>query len=72
MVFGQNPATNHPRMLNELRAAAKRGATIVSINPLKEKGLDRFASPQHPLDLVNGGAEISSLFIRPTLAATSR
>ncbi|WP_434658191.1 FdhF/YdeP family oxidoreductase [Chromobacterium violaceum] len=67
MVFGQNPATNHPRMLNELRAAAKRGATIVSINPLKEKGLDRFASPQHPLDLVNGGAEISSLFIRPTL-----
>ncbi|KMN51311.1 CbbBc protein [Chromobacterium violaceum] len=67
MVFGQNPATNHPRMLNELRAAAKRGAIIVSINPLKEKGLDRFASPQHPLDLVNGGAEISSLFIRPTL-----
>lgn len=67
MVFGQNPATNHPRMLNELRAAAKRGATIVSINPLKEKGLDRFASPQHPMDLLNGGAEISSLFIRPTL-----
>ncbi|UTH72977.1 FdhF/YdeP family oxidoreductase [Chromobacterium sp. IIBBL 290-4] len=67
LVFGQNPATNHPRMLNELRAAAKRGATIVSINPLKEKGLDRFASPQHPLDLVNGGAQISSLFIRPTL-----
>lgn len=67
LVFGQNPATNHPRMLNELRAAAKRGATIVSINPLKEKGLDRFASPQHPLDLVNGGARISSLFIRPML-----
>ncbi|POZ61464.1 FdhF/YdeP family oxidoreductase [Chromobacterium alticapitis] len=67
MVFGQNPATNHPRMLNELRAAAKRGATIVSINPLKEKGLDRFASPQHPLDLLGGGTEISSLFIRPTL-----
>ena len=38
MVWGQNPATNHPRMLNELRDASKRGAKIVSINPLKERG----------------------------------
>ncbi|WP_434628874.1 FdhF/YdeP family oxidoreductase [Chromobacterium sp. CV08] len=67
MVFGQNPATNHPRMLNELRECAKRGAAIVSINPLKERGLERFSSPQHPMDLVGGGVAISSLFIRPTL-----
>ncbi|KUM05567.1 FdhF/YdeP family oxidoreductase [Chromobacterium subtsugae] len=67
LVFGQNPATNHPRMLNELRECAKRGAAIVSINPLKERGLERFASPQHPLDMVGGGVAISSMFIRPTL-----
>ena len=42
-IFGQNPGTNHPRMLGELRAAAKRGARIVSFNPLRERGLERFA-----------------------------
>ena len=52
LVIGQNPGTNHPRMLTTLRGAAKRGATIVSINPLREVGLARFAHPQKPLDLV--------------------
>ncbi|WP_277183735.1 FdhF/YdeP family oxidoreductase [Caballeronia sp. BR00000012568055] len=66
LIFGQNPATNHPRMLGELRECAKRGATIVSINPLKERGLERFASPQHTLDMLNPkGVKISSVFIRP-------
>jgi anaerobic selenocysteine-containing dehydrogenase len=44
LIFGQNPATNHPRMMGELRDA-RRGATIVSINPLRERGLERFTSP---------------------------
>jgi molybdopterin-dependent oxidoreductase alpha subunit len=66
LIFGQNPATNHPRMLGELRDCAKRGATIVSINPLKERGLERFASPQHTLDMLSPkGVQISSVFIRP-------
>ncbi|SAK88932.1 oxidoreductase alpha (molybdopterin) subunit [Caballeronia fortuita] len=66
LLFGQNPATNHPRMLGELRDCAKRGATIVSINPLKERGLERFASPQHTLDMLSPkGVKISSVFIRP-------
>ncbi|HEY1608212.1 MAG TPA: FdhF/YdeP family oxidoreductase [Paraburkholderia sp.] len=66
LLFGQNPATNHPRMLGELRECAKRGATIVSINPLKERGLERFASPQHALDMLSpNGTKISSVFIRP-------
>ncbi|NLP59663.1 FdhF/YdeP family oxidoreductase [Paraburkholderia sacchari] len=66
LIFGQNPATNHPRMLGELRDCAKRGATIVSINPLKERGLERFASPQHTLDMLSpSGVQISSVFIRP-------
>jgi molybdopterin-dependent oxidoreductase alpha subunit len=66
LLFGQNPATNHPRMLGELRECAKRGATIVSINPLKERGLERFASPQHPVEMLTmGSTKISSVFIRP-------
>jgi molybdopterin-dependent oxidoreductase alpha subunit len=68
LIFGQNPATNHPRMLGELRECAKRGATIVSINPLKERGLERFASPQHPIEMLTlGSTQISSVFIRPTV-----
>ena len=69
MVWGQNPATNHPRMLNELRDASKRGATIVSINPLKERGLERFVSPQHVTEMLGGGGtKIASMFVRPKLA----
>ncbi len=45
-VFGQNPGTNHPRMLGELRSAAKRGCRIVVFNPLRERGLERFADPK--------------------------
>ena len=68
MLFGQNPATNHPRMMGELRECAKRGATIVSINPLKERGLERFADPQSAVDMLTmSGTRISSLFIHPSL-----
>jgi len=68
LIFGQNPATNHPRMLGELREAAKRGARIVAINPLKERGLERFADPQSPFDMLSfKGSKISGLFIQPKL-----
>jgi anaerobic selenocysteine-containing dehydrogenase len=50
-IFGQNPGTNHPRMLGELRAASKRGARIVSFNPLRERGLERFADPQDKYEM---------------------
>jgi molybdopterin-dependent oxidoreductase alpha subunit len=62
-VVGQNPGTNHPRMLTTLREAAKRGATIVAINPLREVGLTRFAHPQKPLD-VFGGVPLAKHFVR--------
>jgi molybdopterin-dependent oxidoreductase alpha subunit len=69
LIFGQNPATNHPRMLGELRDVSRRGATLVSINPLKERGLERFISPQHPMEMIlNTGTDICSLFIRPKLS----
>ncbi|MGF6921087.1 FdhF/YdeP family oxidoreductase [Paraburkholderia sp. 40] len=68
IVFGQNPATNHPRMLGELREASRRGATIVSVNPLRERGLERFASPQHPVEMLTfSSTKIASTFIQPKL-----
>lgn len=55
-IFGQNPGTNHPRMLGELRRAAKRGAAIVAFNPLRERGLEKFADPQDKLEMLRGGS----------------
>ncbi|MGO3055355.1 MAG: FdhF/YdeP family oxidoreductase [Halomonas sp.] len=67
-VFGQNPGTNHPRMLGTLREAAERGATIVSFNPLRERGLEKFADPQKPLEMLhNGSHRISSHYFCPKL-----
>jgi len=63
-VIGQNPGTNHPRMLTTLEAAAKRGCAIVSINPLRERALEHFAHPQDPLALVGSGTPISSLYLQ--------
>ncbi|MDB5433192.1 MAG: CbbBc protein [Caulobacter sp.] len=49
---GHNPGTNHPRMMTTLRDAARRGARIVVFNPMKERALERFASPQDPVEMV--------------------
>ena len=59
IVIGQNPGTNHPRMLSALSNAKKFGASIISINPLKETGMVRFKHPQKPLDLLGSGRQIS-------------
>src|SRR5919199_1499228 len=63
-VIGQNPGTCHPRMLTSLQAAKGRGCKIVHVNPLPETGLNRFKHPQHPLDLVTGGTQLSDLFLQ--------
>ncbi len=63
-VIGQNPGTNHPRMLTALQAAKRRGCTIVSINPLRERGLVRFAHPQDPLALLGRSTPISDLYLQ--------
>ena len=62
-VVGQNPGTNHPRMLTTLREAARRGATIVAINPLREVGLTRFSHPQKPLEMF-GGVPLAKHFVQ--------
>ncbi len=64
-VWGQNPGSNHPRMLATLRDAAKRGATIVALNPLKERGLESFADPKSPKDMLAGGVDLASHYFCP-------
>ncbi|WP_102795398.1 FdhF/YdeP family oxidoreductase [Bowmanella denitrificans] len=56
-VIGQNPGTNHPRMLEPLREAVARGAQVVCFNPLKERGLQRFQHPQHPFEMLSNGSQ---------------
>ena len=51
LVVGQNPGSNHPRMLSALETAKQRGATIIAVNPLAEAGLARFRNPQTPRGL---------------------
>ena len=63
-VFGQNPGTNHPRMLGDLRKAALRGAAIITFNPLKERGLVKFADPKKASDILTGGVNISSHYFQ--------
>ncbi|MFS3127979.1 FdhF/YdeP family oxidoreductase [Nocardioides sp. Bht2] len=64
VVAGQNPGTNHPRMLSALEKAKQAGATIVSINPLPEAGLIRFLNPQKPSGVLGRGTTLSDLFLQ--------
>lgn len=63
-VIGQNPGTNHPRMLTTLQAAARRGCEIVSINPLPETGLNRFKHPQEVFQLMGPGTALNTQFLQ--------
>ena len=63
LIIGQNPGTNHPRMLIALEEAKRRGARIVAINPLPEAGLLRFKNPQRAAGLVGRGTAIADLFL---------
>jgi molybdopterin-dependent oxidoreductase alpha subunit len=63
VIVGQNPGTNHPRMLTALEDAKKRGAKIVAINPLPEAGLVRFKNPQTPRGLAGPGTKLADQFL---------
>lgn len=54
--LGHNPGTNHPRMLGTLREVARRGAPIIVINPMRERGLERFQDPQAPIEMATDSA----------------
>jgi molybdopterin-dependent oxidoreductase alpha subunit len=63
VIVGQNPGTNHPRMLSALETAKQRGARIVTINPLPEAGLVRFKNPQSVRGLIGGGTKLTDRYL---------
>lgn len=63
VVVGQNPGTNHPRMLSALEKAKRGGARILSINPLPEAGLMRFKNPQKAGGILGRGTALSDLHL---------
>ncbi|MDX3186025.1 FdhF/YdeP family oxidoreductase [[Kitasatospora] papulosa] len=63
IVAGQNPGTNHPRMLSALEQAKAAGAKIISVNPLPEAGLERFKNPQTARGMLKGAA-LTDLFLQ--------
>ena len=64
IVVGQNPGTNHPRMLTALRDAKKKGASIISINPLIETGMKKFKHPQNPIEMLGFGSKIADKHLK--------
>lgn len=68
LCFGHNPGTNHPRMMTTLREASKRGATILAFNPLRERALEKFASPQDPIEMATlSSTPIASAYYQVTV-----
>jgi len=63
-VVGQNPGTNHPRMLSALEETKRNGGTIVAVNPLPEAGLKRFKNPQRPSGVIGRGTVIADQFLK--------
>ena len=66
-VVGQNPGTNHPRMLSALEVTKRNGGRVIAVNTLPEAGLMRFKNPQRPAGIVGRGTKITDQFlhIRP-------
>ncbi|MDX6696531.1 MAG: hypothetical protein QOF02_4134 [Blastocatellia bacterium] len=64
IVIGQNPGTNHPRMLTALQAAKRKGCYLIHINPLPETGLNRFKHPQEVFKILGQGTELADLFLQ--------
>lgn len=69
MIMGQNPGTNHPRMLTALQEAKQNGAKIITVNPLSETGLSRFKHPQKPMDMLGSGTVLTDIFLQVRINA---
>jgi molybdopterin-dependent oxidoreductase alpha subunit len=64
VVMGQNPGTNHPRMLAALEKCKKNGGKIVSVNPIPEAGNNVFVDPQSPVSILKGGTQLTDLYLQ--------
>jgi len=69
LLVGQNPGTNHPRMLSALEEAKRSGAQIIAINPLPEAGLLRFKNPQRARGIVGNGTKLADVHLPIRLGA---
>jgi molybdopterin-dependent oxidoreductase alpha subunit len=67
LVVGQNPGTNHPRMMSALSKCKGNGGKIVHINPLPEVGTSKFINPQSPIDVLTGGTKLADLYLPVTI-----
>jgi len=67
IVMGQNPGTNHPRMLTALEEAKDNGAEIVAVNPMPEAGLKRYKNPQRVKGIIGHGTDIADQFVQVRL-----
>lgn len=67
LILGQNPGTNHPRMLSALQKAKENGACIISVNPLIETGLLGFANPQNVKGMLGIGTRLTDLYLQVKL-----
>lgn len=63
IVMGQNPGTNHPRMLAAVQKCKENGGQVITVNPLPEAGLMRYVDPQSPRRMLTGGIAITDLFL---------
>jgi molybdopterin-dependent oxidoreductase alpha subunit len=64
LILGQNPGTNHPRMLSTLQQAARRGCPIIAVNPLREAGLLAFKDPQEVRGLLGRGTQLATHYLQ--------
>jgi molybdopterin-dependent oxidoreductase alpha subunit len=64
MIMGQNPGTNHPRMLSALEKAKNNGAKIIAVNPLHEAGLTGFRNPQHFNGILGSGVKLADIYLQ--------
>jgi molybdopterin-dependent oxidoreductase alpha subunit len=64
LIAGQNPGTNHPRMLSTLEKAKANGAKVIAVNPLPEAGLMRFKDPQKVRGVISDGVSIADEFVQ--------
>ncbi|MEY9776921.1 FdhF/YdeP family oxidoreductase [Arthrobacter sp. MW3 TE3886] len=64
IIMGQNPGTNHPRMMTELEACKRNGGEIVAVNPLPEAGLRRYKNPQQVNGVIGHGVQIADQFLQ--------
>ncbi len=65
VLAGSNAAYNHPRLMNELIKLRERGGKVIVINPMKEVGLVKFASPAFPIKSLFTGSDIASIYLQP-------